>query len=136
MFSWLSKKLTKNYTKVPLLWIMFDLTKYNKYGAKDSCLLKIHPELKGDDYIKETLNSLVDYIRNNWNMNHLVNCGCIFENEHVYCTDCIHFKIEGKHIDGIGIPTCDYEDECDITDCEDSRPFRERPYYEENINIK
>lgn len=46
---------------------------------------------------------------------------------HVYCTNCKHFRLDDE-----SIPYCPYEEkECDIRDCEDSRPFRERPMYEE-----
>jgi hypothetical protein len=46
---------------------------------------------------------------------------------HVYCTNCKHFRLDDEEI-----PYCPYEEkECDIRDCEDSRPFRERPMYEE-----
>jgi len=54
-----------------LFWVTFDLNKYNKYGAKNSCMLKIHPELKNDEYIKNTLNDLVEYIRNTYDMEKL-----------------------------------------------------------------
>lgn len=44
---------------------------------------------------------------------------------HVYCTHCNNFRLCDE-----GIPYCPFEDKCDIKDCEDSRPFRERPMYE------
>ena len=45
----------------------------------------------------------------------------------VYCTNCKHFRLDDEEI-----PYCPYEEkECDIRDCEDSRPLRERPMYEE-----
>jgi hypothetical protein len=45
----------------------------------------------------------------------------------VYCSNCKHFRLDDE-----SIPYCPYEEkECDIRDCEDSRPFRERPMYEE-----
>ena len=47
-------------------------------------------------------------------------------NSYVYCTDCKHFRLDDEEI-----PYCPYEEkECDIRDCEDSRPFKERPMYE------
>src|SRR5574344_750281 len=46
---------------------------------------------------------------------------------HVYCTNCKHFRLDDELI-----PYCPYEEkECDIRNCEDGRPFRERPMYEE-----
>lgn len=46
------------------------------------------------------------------------------ENTHVYCINCLHFRLCDE-----GIPYCPFEDECDIHDCEDSRPFKDRPNY-------
>lgn len=68
MFNFLSKKLTKNYNEVPLFWVDFNLNKYIENGAENSCMVKIHPVLKDDEYVHETLNNLVDYIRDNYNM--------------------------------------------------------------------
>ncbi len=44
---------------------------------------------------------------------------------YVYCTQCKHFNIDEDLT-----PNCIYEDECDILDCEDGQPFKERPKYE------
>jgi len=71
MFKWLSNKLTKNYNNVPLFWVNFNLNKYQQNGAKNSCIVKIHPELKDDKYIIESLNNLIDYIRENYDMENL-----------------------------------------------------------------
>lgn len=38
------KKLTKDHTEIPLLWVMFDYQKYQK-SAEGSCMLHIHPDL-------------------------------------------------------------------------------------------
>jgi hypothetical protein len=71
MFGKLSKKLTNNYEEVPLLWVMFNLNKYQKEGEKGSCDLRLHPTLKDDPFIKEQLNGLVDHIRANYDMEKL-----------------------------------------------------------------
>jgi hypothetical protein len=71
MFNWLNRKLTKNYNEVLLFWVDFNLNKYNEFGAKNSCNVKIHPELKDDEYVIDTLNDLVDYIRIKYDMNDL-----------------------------------------------------------------
>ena len=73
MINYLIKKFTKNYNEIPLLWIIFNFNKYQQEGAKNSCTLNIHPELKDDKYIIETLNNLVDYIRDNYDMGKLRN---------------------------------------------------------------
>jgi nicotinic acid phosphoribosyltransferase len=44
----------------------------------------------------------------------------------VYCTHCKHFRLDDE-----AIPYCPFEGKCDINDCENSRPFSERPLYEE-----
>lgn len=43
---------------------------------------------------------------------------------YVYCTDCVHFRIQHD------TPDCEYEDRCDISDCEDSKMIKYRPFYE------
>ncbi len=47
-------------------------------------------------------------------------------NQHVYCTNCKHFKINE------GVPYCEYDSKglCDVRNCEDSKPLSERPCYE------
>ena len=71
MFKYLYNKLTNNYNKVPLFFVNFNLSKYKRNGAKNSCIAKIHPGLKNDKYIVESLNNLIDYIRDNYNMEKL-----------------------------------------------------------------
>lgn len=46
-------------------------------------------------------------------------------NTHVYCTNCFNFRLDNEEL-----PYCYFENKCDINDFEDSRPFKERPYYE------
>lgn len=72
MFKNLIKKLTKDYSKIPLLWIEFDLNSYKQNGAKNSCLAKIHPEIRKDKHIENTLRDLIDYIRDNYDMDKLI----------------------------------------------------------------
>jgi uncharacterized protein YxeA len=68
MFKLYRKLLTKNNTKIPLLYIMFNLKQFREQGKEKSCILHIHPSLRNDEYIIKTLNGLVDYIRNNYDM--------------------------------------------------------------------
>ena len=70
MFKWLTNKLTNNQTEIPLLTITFNRNKYKKFGKKNSCELKLHPMLK-DDILKEKLNEIVDFIRDNYNMSEM-----------------------------------------------------------------
>jgi hypothetical protein len=71
MFNKLSEKFTNNYKEVPLFWVSFDLNKYLTNGEKGSCELKLHPNFRNDKHIIETLNSLVDHIRENYDMEDL-----------------------------------------------------------------
>lgn len=71
MFNFISRKLTNKYKEVPLLYIMFDLNKYKKFGKKGSCELKIHPNLRDDMHLIQHLNELVDYVRDNYDMENL-----------------------------------------------------------------
>ena len=48
----------------------------------------------------------------------------MYEDEYVYCTDCVYFRLDDEFT-----PYCLFEDECDIEDCEDSRHITERPKY-------
>ena len=48
-------------------------------------------------------------------------------NEYVYCTNCKHFQICDE------IAHCSFERLCDIKNCEDSKPFSERPCYVSKI---
>lgn len=53
-------------------------------------------------------------------------------NKHVYCVDCIHFRLDDEVI-----PYCYHEDDCNINNFEDSMVFKDRPCYEEiNVNNK
>lgn len=70
MFKKIFSKLTNNFVEVPLLYITFDLNKYKKHGAKNSCLLKIHPAIQ-DEHVVKQLNDIVDYIRDNYDMDQI-----------------------------------------------------------------
>ena len=56
--------------------------------------------------------------------------------KYVYCTDCAFLKIE--HSQNVGeketeddfVPSCIHSHECDMTNCEDSKPLSERPFYQ------
>ena len=74
------KCLTKGYTKVPLLRIDFNLVKYRKHGAKNSCNVLLHPTLKADikaredihdTILRDKINDVIDYIRDNYDMEEL-----------------------------------------------------------------
>lgn len=68
----LTRILTNNLQKIPLLYINFNLRKYRRNGVKGSCDCVAHPVLARDEYIKETMNNLCDYIRENYDMDGLI----------------------------------------------------------------
>lgn len=68
MFKFIRKKLTKNLTEIPLFWMTFNYKHYKENGKKGSCTLNVHPNLANDTFIQRRLNDLIDYIRDNYNM--------------------------------------------------------------------
>ncbi|MCM1232321.1 MAG: hypothetical protein NC124_20300 [Clostridium sp.] len=68
----ITRLLTKNLQRVPLLRIDFNMKKFKEDGAKNSCMCVIHPVLKDDDHIIETLNGLCDYIREKYDMEKVI----------------------------------------------------------------
>ena len=67
-----TRLLTKNLQRVPLLRIDFNMKLFKENGAKGSCMCVVHPVLACDEHIKETLNGLCDYIRENYDMEKVV----------------------------------------------------------------
>jgi hypothetical protein len=70
MIKWFSSKLTNSYNDVPLFFATFNLNKYKEHGAKGSCIVRLHPSIK-DEYVKNQLNNIIDYIRENYDMEEL-----------------------------------------------------------------
>lgn len=68
---WLGKK-TRNYTDVPIFYVTFNLQKYRKNGAKGSCIINCLPEIKQDEEAVRRIESAVDYIRENFDMEKLI----------------------------------------------------------------
>lgn len=50
------------------------------------------------------------------------------EEVYVYCTECAHFRLHDEDM-----PYCEYEDVCEIRNCEDSMELSYRPYYKKYI---
>lgn len=59
---------TKNLTEIPLFFVLFDYQAYKQHGKKDSCMIHAHPEIAKDTFVREHLQELVDYIRDNYNL--------------------------------------------------------------------
>ena len=71
MIKWLYKKLTKNYSKTPLVMITFDLNKFIRCGSDKSCDIRLHPIIKDNTFILEQLKKVVTYIREEYDMEDL-----------------------------------------------------------------
>jgi len=69
IFNKLLKWKTENFTKIPLFYITFDYQKFIKNGAAGSCDIVLHPEFNNDELLKEKMFDVIDYIRNNYDMN-------------------------------------------------------------------
>ena len=64
----LTNLLTKNKTQTPLLYVTFDYKKFKESGKVGSCMVNVHPVIKNDDNIKLKIYELIDYIRDNYDM--------------------------------------------------------------------
>lgn len=64
---WIRRK-TKNLTEIPLFTMTFDYRKYKVQSKKDSCTMHCHPDIANDVFVKEKLQEVVDYIRDNYDL--------------------------------------------------------------------
>ena len=64
---WIRYK-TKNLTRIPLFTMVFNYRKYKADGKKDSCMLYAHPNIAKDEFVKSKLQEVVDYIRDNYDL--------------------------------------------------------------------
>lgn len=71
MFNWLRNLFTKNATEILLFYVNFNEKHYKQYGKENSCTAYIHPILKNDKLVQDCLNNLIDYIRDNYNMENM-----------------------------------------------------------------
>ena len=71
MYNLISKLLTRNWRKIPLVIITFNYNKYKKNGKKGSCNLDVHPLLQTDPHVAEVIYELVDYIRGKYNLDEI-----------------------------------------------------------------
>ena len=62
------RKKTKNLTRIPLFTMTFNYRKYKADGKKDSCMFYAHPNIAQDEFVKEKLCEVVDYIRDNYDL--------------------------------------------------------------------
>lgn len=46
----------------------FDYRHYCEHGKENSCMFYAHPEIAKDEFVKEELQKVVDYVRDNYDM--------------------------------------------------------------------
>nr|DAE30094.1 MAG TPA: hypothetical protein [virus sp. ctQmo6] len=63
---------TKNLTQIPVFCMTFDYRKYKKYGKKNSCAFYCYPDIAKDEFVKEKLCEVVDYVRDNYDLDEMV----------------------------------------------------------------
>ena len=68
----LSRLLTNNLKRVPLVNVTFNYDRYKKYGKEGSCIATAHPILSDDETLKQMFEIMVNYIRDNYDMNEVV----------------------------------------------------------------
>lgn len=66
--NWYIRKKTKNLTRIPLFTMTFNYRKYKAEGKKDICTFYCHPDIVNDEHVKEKLSDVVDYIRDNYDL--------------------------------------------------------------------
>lgn len=67
----LDRILTRNYTRVPLVMVNFNLQDFKRFGAHGSCRIIIHPEIRGDQFVEMRMREIIDHIRSTYNMEKL-----------------------------------------------------------------
>lgn len=65
--AWLRHR-TKNLTRIPLFTMVFDYRKYQRDGKTGSCTFFAHPDIAQDEFVKDKLSEVVDYIRDNYDL--------------------------------------------------------------------
>lgn len=74
---WLCRK-TKNLTQIPIFYMTFDYKKYKMYGKENSCEFHCLPEIANDEFVKNRLSEVVDYVRDNYDLDEVVRIqGCL-----------------------------------------------------------
>lgn len=64
---WIRYK-TKNLTRIPLFTMVFNYRKYKQDGKSGSCTFYAHPDIARDEFVKSKLQEVVDYIRDNYDL--------------------------------------------------------------------
>lgn len=71
IFKFLQNLFTKNKTKIQLFATYFNHKKYKESGKENSCMVKIHPNLANDEFIKHYTSIIIDYIRESYDLEEL-----------------------------------------------------------------
>ena len=66
--NWYIRHKTKNLTRIPLFTMTFDYRNYKVEDKQDSCTFYCRPDIVNDEYVKEKLSDVVDYMRDNYDL--------------------------------------------------------------------
>lgn len=58
--------------KIPIFYMTFDYRKYKKHGKENSCTFHCLPEIANDEFVKNRLSEVVDYVRDNYDLDKIV----------------------------------------------------------------
>lgn len=56
---------------IPLFWVEFNRKLFKENGKAGSYMANTHPIIRKDEYVVQTINNLVDYIRDNYDMDEM-----------------------------------------------------------------
>jgi hypothetical protein len=63
--------MTRNGTRIPLLTLFFNYQLY-KQGEEKNCLVEYHPSFRNDERLKQMSFEMIDYIRENYDMEEIL----------------------------------------------------------------
>lgn len=83
-------------------------------------------DFEGLEASSEALKIAEEYLQDKLTMNDTIKIVKLLhlENEYVYCINCANFRLCDE-----GLPYCIFEGKCNINGCDDSKSFKERPFY-------
>lgn len=67
-YNMMIRRKTKNLIRIPMFTMTFNYRKYKSDGKKDTCTFFCHPDIAQDEFVKEKLCEVIDYIRDNYDL--------------------------------------------------------------------
>ena len=71
IFKFIRNLLTKSKTKIPLFIVYFNHKKYKQQGKENSCMVKLHPSIANDEFVKFYTGIIIDYVRDTYNLDEM-----------------------------------------------------------------